>query len=277
VPADPTRQGWRAAQALIGGIETGVSALWGYARNALGANRPLPEPNPQRPNLIAAITLLRKGLFLGASVVDEVAIELEKIYPHLKLAVEGAKTETPLSLPYLEGNKTLYAIPLVLTGPIEHMVTFVVDTDKNQVEYFDPKGRSILDSEGARLNKLDHPEIIDVYFAILEKYGNFETRVLENRLPHQRDVNNCGAFVLRYIENRAKGMTAEVLQKEYSRQSISTFRDQLDEMLCNVTSQALGIECDDCDFPEDFETPPLPESSPLDAEALREALEEFNP
>ena len=279
VPADPDRKSWQVAQAVTGIAKTALSTTGNYLWNI---NRKLPDDNPGRPNLLPAIRLLRSGAFLGASVFEEVATELESKYPHLKIAVEGAKTECRLTLPDLEEGKTLYAIPLVLEGRINHMVTFVIDTERNQIEYFDPKGHTILDNEGIRLYKEDRPELFEVYFAILQKYGNPATSVFENRLPHQRDVNNCGAFVLRYITNRAKRIQAQALQNTYARESIWTFREELDEMLCSVAPATLpaydGPE--DFDFPKDMEeSSSRPESplgytsTPLELAALQDALD----
>ncbi len=141
---------------------------------------------------------------LGTSAVSAYGRYLERQNPQLQFV--ESKVGGDRDLPNLQEQKTQIAIPVVLKGCLrDHIVSIFVDTVSNRIEYYDSKGLTIQDRNDPMLNH--------VLLEVLEKYGNKETSVIENREKHQYDSHNCGVYVLDYFYRRTSESTESIFAK----------------------------------------------------------------
>lgn len=96
------------------------------------------------------------------------------------------------------------AIPFVIKGHLrDHIVTFVIDPKSQSIEFYDSYGLSIKDQANRKVDKADHLTVMQLYGFISKKYPGYKT--VENTTRHQKDLYNCGVYVLDYIYRRAQG------------------------------------------------------------------------
>lgn len=98
------------------------------------------------------------------------------------------------------------AVPVVVSGTArDHIVTFFIDLNKNEIEFYDPKGLTILDRKGERLLSNPEMDLLALYKRLQSTYGT--TKVIENTAKHQYDSHNCGVYVCDYYVRRLHRQT----------------------------------------------------------------------
>lgn len=129
---------------------------------------------------------------LQSAAVVEYGQYLESQNPALQFVTQQM---FGLVLPNLQPNKNDVAIPVILKGCVrDHIVMVFVDRRSNVLEYYDSKGLTIQDR--------NDPELNEVLQQALEKYGDANTRLIENTEKHQYDSHNCGVYILDYVFRR---------------------------------------------------------------------------
>lgn len=111
-----------------------------------------------------------------------------------------------------------------------HHVVIYIDRRTRQVEYYDPFGRPTKGAWRAQL------EAIQRLF-----FEEGESRIVENRYPHQNCYYRCAIWGMYYISRRVAGSSAEELfRATFTNEQIDAFRRQ--EMAEAIKRQALSSE-----------------------------------
>lgn len=154
--------------------------------------------------------------YLGAHAVVDYGEYLNKTYRHVEVIGSNAVKRASLDLSQKKEDKTLYAFPVVLAGGrffADHVVTFVYDSKANAIEYYDPKGLTIKDRLWGETIHAGSENLTGIFQKIMTRYGDENTRLLQNTHKHQTDVHSCGMHVLDYIARRAANESALSIQK----------------------------------------------------------------
>ncbi len=112
----------------------------------------------------------------------------------------GAKI---VELPEVSRNSRQLMIPIHVKGLLrDHIIAVFFDRINNTLEFYDPKGLTIMDH--ARDRPINDPSINipEVIRRLIAKYGNSRTKVVENTAKHQYDSHNCGVHVCDYFTRR---------------------------------------------------------------------------
>lgn len=121
---------------------------------------------------------------------------------------DAADINRRIKEPILEGNKKPIFIPLVINNhrlfePI-HIVALVIDPSTKKVEYFDSKGVAAEDKWIDENHTVK--DFIDVVIKDVDDgekaVGDYE--FVQNKIVHQLDIHNCGAYVAYYAQRRFK-------------------------------------------------------------------------
>lgn len=160
--------------------------------------------NNSDSNKHIVLSHLKKHENLGSSVFTafKESLEAEKNSFHMDTSfVIGS------NYPKEKAEQTKIAIPVILKTSINHIVTFFYDKESQTLEYYDSKGLTIMDRKNTHLIfPLKDKEILtlnDLFIHLKEKYQ--PTSFKENIVREQKDIYNCGVFVLSYYLNKIQG------------------------------------------------------------------------
>ncbi|MCP5469331.1 MAG: hypothetical protein H7A36_02365 [Chlamydiales bacterium] len=130
------------------------------------------------------------------------------------------------------------AIDIVLRGgdlSIDHVVTLFINHRERIVEYFDPKGLTVMDRSSARLTSTG--ELLPDFICRAVKFygGSRSYTVWENTVKMQHDNHTCGVMVCKWRQERLAGTQAENILLD-SRQEVR-YRTELMRDLGLLDSQ----------------------------------------
>ncbi len=156
-------------------------------------------------NAHATVAELKRTRQVSTSSLISYGESLEKKSKEkLQFVTGGLFPRTNIILPEKKEGTKLLAVPVVIQGLEDHIVTFVVDFAKNRIEFYDSKGLTIQDRGDAKLlAKNSNGEIVTLRMVAEEmktKYGI--NTVVQNIEKHQYDCHNCGVYVSNYLTER---------------------------------------------------------------------------
>lgn len=141
----------------------------------------------------SALTQLRGNQFCGPDVI--LALKEEDLNQAQLVSIFLTQTGAD-ELPELKDQKRTIMIPLIIQGESiirkDHIVTVFVNTNKNLIHYYDPKGIGVKERGNVLLRK--GGKLHDKLKEIRQKYISGEGAFSENRTVVQRDVHNCGVY-----------------------------------------------------------------------------------
>lgn len=189
----------------------------------------------QQPTLLPVIDKL---LFLGTQITESVLFayfnRLPQLIPNcpdfavlaeLSLSLRNKKAaEMTDVLKRYSKHHYIIAPVLVSTWIGKHIAVFLIDTKTPCIEFYDSKGYPV--AENTRPLPGGEEPLVALYEEICSLYfPKQEVPFVENRTPHQKDLNNCGLFLLRYVEQRLSGSSATALHaEEITHESIVHYR-----------------------------------------------------
>lgn len=147
-------------------------------------------------------------------VIQDLCVKIFKnLDDTIRMIVEKINEDKPLKL----------AIPVVLQGYIQHMVTIFIEknaTGSVTIDYYDPRGYSVKDvSASPMITVFDDGAIeVNIETFITRIYEGIKTNSIsmqEHLTMHQSDYHSCGVFALHYMIQRFEGKShAEIVMNE---------------------------------------------------------------
>ena len=143
------------------------------------------------------------------------------VVPEYFLSANGIPTEEEFKTAL--NNTQSLIIPVVLKGglfSIDHITTLIIDPQKKEIIYIDPKGKTLSDraSQDVKTELVSVSQhtatktVKEVWDQVINSIRNFtdnqsEWKLLQNTSQHQHDGYNCGVHFLHYTQEYAEKRT----------------------------------------------------------------------
>jgi hypothetical protein len=151
----------------------------------------------------AAIERLSNHQRLSNYNLSEVKKIVEKKHPEFKVYLEYVAPTSATSLDAIRMEEdTKIAIPFVLTGFDDHIVTALYDNKTKTLEFFNSSGLTVNDTPD-RLVLMQGLGLRAFMDQLKDRFH--PERVIENTTKAQYDTYNCGLYVSDFILRRADG------------------------------------------------------------------------
>ncbi|NGX47953.1 MAG: hypothetical protein K1000chlam3_01338 [Chlamydiae bacterium] len=180
------------------------------------------------PNLKNAIESLKSRKRLSNNTVMKVLDHFGVFYVKEFIAPKNEVRETMESVLSHNKNPMIY-IPIVVEGTIsDHIVLFTIDRPKKLIEFYD--------SQGNEINKrkliddfIDKRNLEQIAKKIQDVLPEYKLKINENEQQKILNIVDCGAFVLRYVQERRERTFEEICADE--KIDIKGFRKDLADIL----------------------------------------------
>ncbi len=158
----------------------------------------------------AVISLVKKEENGGINIVEMVLISLACSYENLSCKLDLMQGHLDLSAFPID-PRGLLAIPVRLAEG--HVVAFFVNQNTRTLEYYDPKGLTLLDRKDALLYSESSAEfgskksLLEIFYELRNKYAC--QHVIENLNKHQSNIYSNAVLISSFFKRRVEGTEFE--------------------------------------------------------------------
>jgi hypothetical protein len=124
---------------------------------------------------------------------------LQERHPECQFSLSFTSERGEQSLPEIS-DQNYVAIPVVITGIVDHIVCFFIDKKNQTIDFFDSKGRTLKDLEDETVLGEGGWKLGQLADAILQRYP---CRTLnQNQRKLQKDIHSCALFIWDFLQRR---------------------------------------------------------------------------